>query len=231
MSNMKNLSVLENEIGYTFKNKGLLTRSLTHRSFLNESHDKSVTSNERMEFLGDAILDAAVSDYVFRNYPDINEGKMTKIRAVVVCEDGLFDFAKRINLGRFILLSKGEDSTGGREKHSILSDAAEALIAAVYLDSDFNTVFDFIIRHFEDSVISAIKNNKSDSDYKSRLQEYASSKGHDIKYEVIGQKGPEHEKIFTVAVIYNGKKTVTAEGHGKKKAEQQAARLMLEKLK
>ncbi len=226
----KNLAELEQTIGYTFKNRSLLTKALTHRSFLNESGDKSCESNERMEFLGDAVLETAISTYLYKNYPHIDEGKMSKIRSIVVCEEGLFDFATDIGLGKYLIISRGEDLNGGRKKPSILSDAAEAVIAAVYLDSDFNTAFDFILSHLEKYIKAATK-NEGNSDFKSRLQEYASSHGDDVQYMVIDESGPEHDKIFTVSLIYNGKKAVTASGHGKKKAEQQAAKLMLQKLK
>jgi len=231
MPNIKNFPELEKKIGYNFKNLSLLTKALTHRSFLNETSDKSAKSYERMEFLGDSVLGVTVADYLFKNYPRIDEGKMSKIRAAVVCEEALFDFAEEINLGKHIFISKGEEMSGGRNKPSILSDAAEAVIAAVYLDSDFDTAYNFVLYHLEKRIKSAVNKSDNSLDYKSRLHEYASSRGDDIKYSVIDESGPEHEKIFTVALLYNGKKAVTAEGHGKKRAEQQAAKLMLEKLK
>lgn len=230
MSHRKNLSELEGIIGYSFKNPALLNKALTHRSYLNEAADKKRKSNERMEFLGDAVLQVAISTYIFMNYPDIDEGKMSKIRSTVVCEEGLFDFAGDINLGEYIFMSRGEEMNNGRNKPSILSDAAEAVIAAVYLDSDFETAYSFILSHLKKYIKAAVSND-GNSDFKSRLHEYASSRGDDVQYNVIGESGPEHNKIFTVALIYNGKKTVTAKGHGKKKAEQQAARLMLQTLK
>lgn len=226
----KNLAEFEQIIGYTFQNRGLLTKALTHRSFLNESGDKTCQSNERMEFLGDAVLEATISTYLYKNYPHIDEGKMSKIRSIVVCEEGLFDFAIDIRLGEYLIISRGEELSNGRRKPSILSDAAEAVIAAVYLDSDFNTAFDFILSHLEKYIKAAV-NNEGNFDFKSRLHEYASSHGDDVQYMVTDESGPEHDKVFAVSLIYNGKKVVTASGHGKKKAEQQAAKLMLQKLK
>ncbi|MBE7012649.1 MAG: ribonuclease III [Ruminococcaceae bacterium] len=225
-----NLNELERKIRYTFKDRKLLTTALTHRSFLNESHGKSKESYDRLEFLGDAILEAVSSDYLYKNYPLIDEGKMSKIRAVVVCEAGLFAIAEKIGLGEYIFMSKGEEMSGGKNKPSILSDVTEAVFAAVYLDSDFDTAQRFILYHLEDSIKNAVKNSDNNPDYKSRLHEYATSHGDKLNYVVIREDGPEHEKVFTVAINYNGKQEVTAQGLGKKKAEQQAAMLMLKKL-
>ncbi|MBQ6998890.1 MAG: ribonuclease III [Clostridia bacterium] len=228
---MNNLHELEKKLGYTFKNAAFLRDALTHRSFLNECSSEARVCNERLEFLGDAVLEIAVSEYIYKNYPDLGEGKMSQIRSVVVCESGLYAFAKEMNIGKFIYMAHGEDSSGGRDKPSILSDAIEAIIAAVYLDSDFNTAKDFVIKHFEKYIVSAINNKKSDDDYKSRLQEYALSKAHKIDYILIKESGPDHEKVFTVKVLYNDEISSTGTGTSKKKAQQQAAKAMLEILK
>ncbi len=227
---MKNLHKLESKIGYEFSNISLLRDALTHRSFLNECTDKSRVCNERLEFLGDAVLETAISQYIYTRYPHLEEGKMSQIRSVVVCENGLLLFAQEMGLGEYLYMAHGEESSGGREKPSILSDAAEAMLAAVYLDSDFETAQGFIIRHLEKHIISAVEHNKSDQDYKSRLQEYALSKGHKVEYRLLGENGPDHDKTFTAEVIYNGK-TAVGSGSGKKKAQQQAAKAMLEILK
>lgn len=228
---MPNLQELEKKIGYTFNNRNLLRDALTHRSFLNECADKSRVCNERLEFLGDAVLENAVSDYMYKSYPKSEEGKMSQIRSVVVCENGLYAFAKELEFGKHLYMSNGEDSSGGRDKPSILSDAVEAMIAAVYLDSDYETARRFVIRHLEKYIISAVENNKSDQDYKSRLQEYALSKGHRVEYILIGESGPDHDKRFTVEASLNNEITARGSGSGKKKAQQQAAKAMLEKIK
>lgn len=228
---MKNLHELENSIGYTFSDSNLLRDALTHRSFLNECTNKTRVCNERLEYLGDAVLETAISDYIYKHYPDLGEGKMSQIRSVVVCETGLYAFAKEIELGKYIFMAHGEESSGGREKPSILSDAVEAMIAAVYLDSDFETAHEFVIKHLEKHIISAVENKKSDYDYKSRLQEYALAKGHNVTYRLIGETGPDHNKTFEVEAVYNNKITAKGSGSGKKKAQQQAAKAMLETLK
>lgn len=228
---MPNLHELENKIGYTFNNKDLLRDALTHSSFLNECSDKSRVCNERLEFLGDAVLGTAVSDYMYKHHPESGEGKMSQVRAVVVCENGLYAFAKEVGLGNFLYVAHGEDCSGGRDKPSILSDAVEAMIAAVYLDSDFKTARSFVIKHFEKYIVSAFDNNKSNLDYKSRLQEHTLSKGHSVKYRLIGESGPDHDKIFTAEVSLNNEIVAKGSGLTKKKAEQQAAKAMLEILK
>lgn len=228
---MEKLHQLEQKIEYSFSDTSILRDALTHRSFLNECADKSRVCNERLEFLGDAVLETAVSDYIYNHYPNLVEGKMSQIRSVVVCENGLHAFAKEINLGKYIYMAHGEASSGGREKPSILSDAVEAIIAAVYLDSDFKTAQDFVIKHLEKYIISAVENNKSERDYKSRLQEYALSKGHSVEYRLISESGPDHDKTFVTEAVYNNEITAKGSGSGKKKAQQQAAKAMLEILK
>ncbi len=228
---MNNLNELEIKLGYTFKNKGLLRDALTHRSFLNECPSNERVCNERLEFLGDAVLEIAVSEYMYRNYPELGEGKMSQIRSVVVCENGLYSLAKDIGLGKFLYMAHGESSSGGRDKPSILSDAVEAILAAIYLDSDFVTAKNFVTKHIEKYIVSAVNNKKSDDDYKSRLQEYALSKSHKINYVLIDESGPDHEKMFTVKAVYNDDLSATGTGTSKKKAQQQAAKAMLEILK
>lgn len=229
MRENRNFAEIEKRIGYTFSDRSILKTALTHRSYLNESKGRTKSSYERLEFLGDAVLENAVSDYLYRNYPGIDEGRMSKIRSTVVCEEGLFDLAQRVGLGEFVYMSHGEEMSGGRSKPSILSDVTEAVIAAVYLDSGFDTAYKFILTHLESAIRRAATGNAG-NDYKSRLHEYAAINGDRVSYEVVAEDGPEHEKVFTVALLYNGKREVTAEGAGKKKAEQQAAMFMLKKL-
>lgn len=223
---------LEKKLGYAFKNKALLRNALTHSSYINEFPDCGCRCNERLEFLGDAVLQIAVSDYIYHTYPNLEEGKMSQYRSVVVCENGLFAFAKELGLGAYLNLAHGEEVSGGRSKPSILSDAVEAIIAAVYLDSDFMTAKAFVIRHLEKYIISAVENNKSNLDYKSRLQEYVMSKYHTapsaIEYTLVSESGPDHSKFFRMRVNY-GKHSAAGNGTSKKKAEQQAAKALLEK--
>ena len=228
---MSNLEMLENRIGYVFKNKSFLREGLTHSSYLNEASKDHGDCYERLEFLGDSVLQITVSDYLYKNFPSLSEGKMSQIRSVVVCEDGLFAIAKEFNLGDYIFLSHGEEMSGGREKASILSDSLEAVIAAIYLDSDFNTAKEFIITHFEKYIVSAVENKKSEQDYKSRLQEYAMSKGLRVSYDIIGQKGPDHDKTYTAKVVLSNGAYAVGDGSGKKRAEQQAAKVLYDKLK
>lgn len=228
---MTNLKTFEKIIGYEFKNIALLRESLTHASFLNEANENHGDCYERLEFLGDSVLQITVSDYLYTNYPSLSEGKMSQIRSVVVCEEGLFDIAKEFNLGKYIFLSHGEEMSGGREKASILSDALEAVIAAIYLDSDFGVAKNFIIKHFEKYILSAVENKKSEQDYKSRLQEFAMAKGLKVSYDIIGQKGPDHDKTYTAKVTLSNGAYAVGDGSGKKKAEQHAAKILFEKLK
>lgn len=224
---------LEKQLGYSFKNKSLLQNALTHSSYINEFPNSGCQCNERLEFLGDAVLEIAVSDYIYHRFPQLEEGKMSQYRSVVVCENGLYAFAKEINLGKYLNMAHGEDVSGGRNKPSILSDAVEAIIAAIYLDSDFSTARDFVISHFEKYILSAVENHKNNLDYKSRLQEYVMATAHSspnlIKYVLLSETGPDHNKSFKMKVEY-GKFSASGIGSSKKKAEQQAAKNLLETL-
>ncbi len=201
---------LEDKIGYHFKNKDLLTAALTHSSYANERKSQHITYNERLEFLGDAVLSIVVSDYIFKHCPDLPEGDLTKLRASLVCEKSLFAFAKQINLGSYLLLSKGERNNGGANRPSIVSDAFEALIAAIYIDGGIEAAG----RHILNFVVPAIKNfkRKPVKDYKTTLQEI----------------GPDHNKHFVFEVHLNSNVIGKGGGRSKKEAEQQAAREALE---
>ena len=228
---MQDIKKLEDKLGYSFKTPSLLHNALTHSSFVNETPDPTDLSNERLEFLGDAVLQLAVSDYIYKNYPHLEEGKMSQYRSVVVCEEGLFELAKELDLGNFLNMAKGEENTGGRKKASLLSDATEAVIAAVYLDSDFETAKGFVISHLEQYIISAVDQNKNNLDAKSRLQEFVMAKSnsgkHRVDYILVGEKGPDHNKSFVIKAVYDGKISAVGEGSSKKKAEQQAAKELL----
>jgi ribonuclease-3 len=204
------------KIDYEFKNEKLLKEALSHSSYVNEK--KCGNCNERLEFLGDSILSLVVARYLFLNNPNLPEGKLTKMRAALVCEKTLAKFANEIYLGSELLLGKGEEHGNGRARPSILADAFEALIAAIYLDSGYKNAEKFIL--------SFVKNEKVDiSDYKSLLQEVVQRNPEEkVDYFVIGEKGPDHNKIFTVEVRLNSNVIGTGTGKTKKEAEQQAAK-------
>ena len=217
---------LYKKIGYTFKDKGLITTALTHSSFANEMHD-GTKYNERLEFLGDSVLSIVVSDYIYLNCPDLPEGKLTKLRASLVCEKSLYVYAKQINLGSHIRLSRGEKRTGGDDRPSILSDAFEALIAAIYLDGGIEPAREFILRF----VIPDIKSSKPKKfkDYKTALQEIIQKNPEErLTYVLVKETGPDHDKHFVVEVHLNSNVIGRGGGRSKKEAEQQAAREALE---
>lgn len=215
-----NFSELEKLTGYSFKNEELLRRALTHTSYVNENRQERISSNERLEFFGDAIIEFFVSEYLFEKYKDLPEGELTRIRASMVCEQSLAKCAKIINLGSFLFMGKGEDATGGRLRPSVTSDAFEALTAAVYLDGGLEDVKSFIYKN----LIGNLADEELFFDAKTRLQEITQKLyGENPEYELVDEKGPSHEKVFTVNVYINGKKAGTGCGHSKKAAEQEAA--------
>ncbi len=211
-------------LGYDFKNKKLLTLALTHSSYGNE---KRCQCNERLEFLGDSVLSIIVSEYLFGKLPLVKEGELSKIRASLVCEQSLADFAKAIKIGDALLLGKGEDATGGRERASILSDAFEAIIAAIYLDSDFETVKKWVLNIMKKSLHLALDGRKTYHDYKTMLQEEVQKHANSVLYRVVEENGPDHRKNFVVEALMNGKRLSLGEGMSKKDAEQNAAKKAL----
>ena len=217
---------LQAAIGYTFKDPGLLTEAMTHSSFAHEQH-KNMKYNERLEFLGDAVLSIVVSDYIYKHCPELPEGELTKLRASLVCEKSLFDFAKQIDLGSYLRLSNGERRNGGAKRPSIVSDAFEALIAAIYLDGGIEPAREHILRF----VIPEIESHKNNSfkDYKTLLQEIIQKNpGEKLEYKLVGSTGPDHNKHFKVDVCLNSNVIGRGGGRSKKEAEQQAAREALE---
>ena len=216
---MNSLSLLEEKIGYVFKDRTLLINALTHSSFANENSLPLNNYNERLEFLGDAVLELFSSDFLYRNYPDLKEGELSKLRASLVCEMALSDIAKKISLGDYLRLSAGEDKTGGRQRNSILSDALEAVIGAVYLDGGAKPAKDFI----EGVVLTDIENRRLFYDAKTILQERVQAKGAKLRYEEVGESGPEHKKTFVMKVMIGEKVIGQGEGPSKKAAEQEAA--------
>jgi ribonuclease III len=220
-------SGIEKNIGYVFENKGLIKTALTHSSYVNEN--KNSRDNERLEFLGDSILSLVVSNYIFNYKSNLKEGELTKIRASCVCEKSLISVANKLKIGDYIRLGKGEQNSGGKKRTSILADATEAIIAAIYLDSDLETVSKYVILWLEDTIVSAIK-HKKDSDYKSKLQEEIQKvKGRVLKYEVVDVEGPDHDRKFTICVYCDNKLIGKGQGNSKKEAEQNAAQDALSK--
>ncbi len=211
---------LEENISYSFQDKDLLLLAMTHSSFANESKGKQRKSNERLEFLGDAVLEITVSDHLFSNYPDYDEGKMTKTRSSMVCEFTLASCARDIRLGDFLFLSHGEEITGGRERDSILSDAFEALIGAIYVDGGMEEASRFIHNY----LLKDIGDRTLFYDAKSILQEMvqASDLG-SLRYRLIGESGPDHDKEFAVETLIGDKVYAQGKGRTKKSAEQMAA--------
>lgn len=216
------LKSFQQKINIVFKNEQLLTQALTHTSYVNEHRNRKQKDNERLEFLGDAVLELAVSQYLFRNYPELKEGELTKIRANIVCEPSLEQFAKKIALNEYLLLGKGEENNGGRLKPSILSDAFEALIGAIYLDQGLEKVSSFldqvIFANFDASAFSHVM------DYKTALQELVQKKGEVVTYEIVKEIGPAHSKEFVSHAIVDGEIVGIGKGKSKKDAEQRAAK-------
>jgi ribonuclease-3 len=210
-------------LGYRFKNKELLKVALTHSSYGNEKHCKC---NERLEFLGDSVLSIIVSDYLFRNMPAVDEGDLSKTRASLVCEQSLAEFAKKISLGDKLLLGKGEEAAGGRARASILSDAFEAVLAAIYLDSGIEAARKWILNLMAPALKLALK-GKTYHDYKTILQEEVQKKGGRVTYRVTAESGPDHHKDFEVEVFIDEKKAADGSGMSKKDAEQNAAKRAL----
>lgn len=217
---------LQEAIGYTFNDSSLLIEAMTHSSYAHEQH-KKMKYNERLEFLGDAVLSIVVSDYIYKHCPELPEGELTKLRASLVCEKSLFDFAKQIDLGSYLRLSNGERRNGGAKRPSIVSDAFEALIAAIYLDGGMEAARRHILRF----VIPEIEQHKNRSfkDYKTKLQEIIQKNpGERLEYKLVGSSGPDHDKHFKVEVYLNSNVIGRGGGRSKKEAEQQAAREALE---
>ena len=217
----------ETQIGYSYKNKSTLSLALTHTSYANESK-RSKNHNERLEFLGDSVLSIVVSKYLFNNYPDMPEGELSKTRAALVCEKSLAKFAREINLGDFLLLGRGEEQNGGRDRDSILADAFEALIASLYLDGGIEVAEKFVLGFIAKQMESG-EYNSSFSDYKTELQEIIQqNKEEKVEYVLVEETGPAHDKRFTVEVHLNSNVIGSGRGKSKKIAEQMAAKEALE---
>lgn len=225
---MKDFTILEKTIAYRFNDLDKLKTALTHSSYANEIQTKKVECNERYEFLGDAVLELSVSDYLFSKYKEYPEGKLTKTRASIVCEPTLFACAERINLGDFLLLGKGEERTGGRKRPSVVSDAMEALIGAIYLDGGIENanqfIDSFILRHIDELELFF--------DCKTSLQEIVQGNfDEELRYVLIREEGPDHDKVFITDVMLGNRSLGTGQGRTKKASEQDAAYKAIKKLK
>lgn len=219
---------LEKQIGYTFKNKELLKTALTHTSY---AYENNVQSNEKLEFLGDSILEFVSSVFLYTNYFDLKEGEMTKVRAQVVCEESLFKVAKAHNFGDFLNLGKSEKKSGGYVKPAILADSVEAVIAAMYLDGGLEPAKQFIINNLKEEIKIASK-NVGQQDFKTVLQEILQKNGDvEIQYRIIKESGPDHDKVFEAEVLFNNKVLAKGKGKSKKHAEMDAAGHAIESLK
>jgi ribonuclease III len=227
----RNVEDLEDKLGYFFENKDLLAKALTHKSYYHENRAKSPAYNERLEFLGDSVIGLVVVEYLFLLEEKYDESVLAKMKSYLVCEAVLADIAVSLSLGRYILLGKGEDSTGGRIKKSILSDALEAVIGAAYLDGGFAKAREIVRAFFKERIGRVIEEGEL-YDYKTELQEKTQLLyGTLPEYRVIEEQGMEHKRVFTVAVFLDGRELGVASGKRKKEAEALAAKEALEKLK
>lgn len=223
---MCDIAEFEKKIGYSFTNKHLIQQALSHSSYANEKKRPN-GSNERLEFLGDSVLSIVVSDYLYKHLTSVAEGDLTKLRASLVCEKSLHIFAKQIDLGNYLLLGKGEENTGGRERPSILADAFEAVIAAIYLDGGIEAARKHILRFIPDDLENGCK--QAFSDFKTVLQEVVQKNPEEkVEYVLIGEEGPDHNKRFVVEVMLNSQVIGKGKGRSKKEAEQIAAKEALE---
>lgn len=222
----KNLTKLEQNIKYTFKDKKLLQNALTHTSY---AYEHGIQSNEKLEFLGDSILEFVSSEYMYNKYTNLKEGEMTKVRATVVCEKSLYKIATMHNFSDYLYLGKSELMTGGKKRPAILADSVEAVIAAMFLDGGLEPAKKFIIENLKDEIEIATK-HVGEKDYKTVLQEELQKNGDvKIKYKIIKETGPDHDKTFEAQVSLNGKKLATGVGKSKKEAEMKAAQKALER--
>ncbi|MBC7766021.1 MAG: ribonuclease III [Hyphomonadaceae bacterium] len=214
-------------IGYTFHKNDDWQKALQHSSYVNEQRMDKLQSNERLEFLGDAVLSITVSRYIYEQFPSLPEGELTRVRASVVCEQALAECARKIALGNFLLMGKGEHASGGRERESILADAFEAVIAVIYLDSDLKTVGEWVLGNLSERIHIAVK-GKAFIDYKTTLQEILQAKGKPTpQYTVANESGPDHQKTFVVEIRTNDA-SYQGTGNSKKEAEQAAAKTAMQ---
>lgn len=218
---------LERKLNYTFRNPALLSEALSHSSYANEHRTAHLNSNERLEFLGDSVLGFVTAEFLFVQHPDLPEGDLTRIRAALVCEQSLYEVARKLELGKYLKLGRGEEAGGGRERTSILADATEAVFAAVYLDGGITAASQLIHRVLLDVEREEVVEERR-KDYKTALQELVQRQADQVlTYRMIGEQGPDHAKTFQAEVLLNGEPLGTGSGHSKKEAEQAAAKAAL----
>jgi ribonuclease III len=224
------IAELQEKIEYDFQNSSLLRQALTHKSYANEIDGEDSMGNERLEFLGDAVLELVITHILMDRFPDYSEGRLSRLRAAIVNKEGIASIAVRFDLGRYELLGRGEDASQGRTKQSILANVYEAIVAAVYYDGGYHKAFALIEKHFQQLIVEAHEKGVL-KDYKSRLQEYSQSTlGGVPAYEVVRTEGPDHDKLFEVHVTINSIQYETGLGRNKKAAEQEAAKKTLQRI-
>lgn len=219
MEEIINFDKLEKSIGYEFNDKELLKLALTHSSYSNELKINKIGNYERLEFLGDAVLELLSSQFFYHEYPQMNEGQLTRLRSSMVCEQALAFCARQIGLPEYIYLGKGEENTGGRNRDSIISDVFEAVLGAIYLDGGFDKANEFVVKF----VLTDLENKQLFYDAKTILQELIQKEGKVLQYVLVKESGPDHDKHFVVNAVVNNEILGTGEGKSKKQAEQQAA--------
>lgn len=221
---------LEKKLNYAFRNPALLSEALSHSSYANEHRAAHLSSNERLEFLGDSVLGFVTAEFLFAQHPDLPEGDLTRIRAALVCEQSLYEVARKLELGQYLKLGRGEEAGGGRERISILADATEAIFAAVYLDGGIEAASGLIHRVLLDAEKEEVVEERR-RDYKTALQELVQRQVDQVlTYRMVGEQGPDHAKTFQAEVLLNGEPLGTGAGRSKKEAEQAAAKAALQAL-
>ncbi|QGH34503.1 ribonuclease III [Gracilibacillus salitolerans] len=226
---MSDFKELQEKLGILFDNENLLKQAFTHSSYVNEHRKKNLLDNERLEFLGDAVLELGVSQYLYREYDDLEEGDLTKLRASIVCEPALVRFAETLDFSKYVLLGKGEEMTGGRNRPALLADVFEAFIGALYLDQGYNQVITFLRKYVYPEITTGAFSHTMD--YKSQLQETVQQhKNKLVEYSIVDEKGPAHDREFFSVVTINGKTAGKGVGRTKKEAEQRAAKQALDAL-
>ncbi|MBI5194044.1 MAG: ribonuclease III [Nitrospirae bacterium] len=218
------LDSFQKRISYTFKNPDILQESLTHKSYVNENPDENLKDNERLEFLGDSVLSLSISTFLINNYPHLSEGELSRFKSIIVSEPALSNIASSLDIGQYLLLGRGEEHTGGRKKESLLANALEAIIAAIYLDGSYYPADKFIKNNFSEELSTIVREGIS-VDYKTDLQEYCQGKALPLPvYKVLKESGPDHKKIFEIELIIDGEVYGRGSGKNKKEAEQRAAK-------
>lgn len=230
MNRERNITRLKEKLKFSWRDENLLLLALTHGSYAYENRPQEIEDNQRLEFLGDAVLELVISTFLFKNFPYYSEGELTRLRAALVCESSLVRVARKLELGDCLFMSRGEEKSGGRERPSILADAFEALLGAIYLDQNLEATKDLILSNLG-PVLQDVLEGRLTRDYKTELQEILQQKTpNPLNYIIIDEKGPDHDKVFTAAVYYMQKEIGRGVGHSKKEAEQKAACLALENL-